>query len=225
MKKYMLIMAMALLAVGLSLKAEDKPAPTELPKSELPKPDADGWIVLFNGKDLTGWTGDPNIWRVVDGYISGKVDKVGYNTFLVFNYPLSNYTLEAKFILVDKKGNSGIQYRSKVHDPKKWIVGGYQADIGEGWWGALYEERGRGILFKPKTPPKIAPENGWNQFVFTANGPNIKHEVNGEVTGEYEEKDAVKGAKEGVIALQYHSPGGFEVRFKDIRIKLLEEKK
>jgi len=160
----------------------------------------------------------------VDGYISGKVDKVGYNTFLIFNHPLTNYTLEAKFVLVDKKGNSGIQYRSKVYDVKKFVVGGYQADMGDGWWGALYEERGRGILFKPKTPPAIKPDNGWNQFVFTADGPKIKHEVNGEVTGEYEEKDAVKGAKDGIVALQYHSPGGFEVRFKDIRIKLIETK-
>ncbi|MBT7972204.1 MAG: DUF1080 domain-containing protein, partial [Verrucomicrobia bacterium] len=28
----------------------------------LQKPDAEGWINLFNGKDLTGWNGDPKVW-------------------------------------------------------------------------------------------------------------------------------------------------------------------
>ena len=74
--------------------AQDKP------QVELPKPDADGWISLFNGKDLTGWEGNPAIWRVVDGYISGKIEKVGGNTFLIYNHSFSDFVLEAKWILV-----------------------------------------------------------------------------------------------------------------------------
>ena len=56
--------------------------------------------------------------------------------------------LEADFVLVDGKGNSGIQYRSKqsVRGANKWVVKGYQADIGKGWFGKLYEEGGRGVL-------------------------------------------------------------------------------
>ncbi len=195
----------------------------------LPKPDAGGWITLFNGKDLTGWNGDPKVWRVKDGYISGEIEKlVGGNTFLVFKKPFSNYVLEADFILVGKKGNSGIQYRSKQSEngANKWVVKGYQADLGNGCWGKLYEEGGRGALvwgYKDKAPG-IKEDDGWNTYRITASGTKLKQEINGAVTIEFEDKDPAKAAREGMIALQYHAPGGFEVRFRNIRIKLLGDK-
>ena len=203
-------------------------APLQADHHELPKPDKDGWITLFNGKDLTGWDGNPEVWSVVDGYISGKIDKlVGGNTFLVYKHPLANYVLEAEWILVDGKGNSGIQYRSKqsARGDNKWVVKGYQADIGNGWFGKLYEEGGRGLLVgKYKNKPEIKKENGWNTYKITANGTKLSQEINGVVTIELDDKDPKKAAKEGIIALQYHSPGGFEVRYRKIRIKLLKKK-
>jgi len=230
------VCVLALFALlGLALRAEDKPA--GIPIAELPKADADGWITLFNGKDLTGWAGDPAVWRVTDGYISGKADKVGGNTFLIFNYPFENFILEAKFVMV-KGGpfpNSGIQYRSRIANPAKWVVGGYQADMGDGWYGSLYDELSRDkLLFK--APPEVDKSikfDDWNQYKVTANGTKLKHEVNGIVGGELDDLDEngkphPKGSLKGVIALQFHSPGGFEIKFKDIRIKLLpptEEKK
>lgn len=212
------VFALSILCLAVSgASAQDKP------QVELPKADADGWIALFNGKDLTGWEGDKTIWRVVDGYIQGKVDKIGYNTFLVYGHPFSDFVLEAKFIL-PKGGNSGIQYRSKVTDPAKWVVGGYQADIGAGYWGILYEERGRGILVKPNPEvQKTIKFDDWNTFVVTANGSKLKQEVNGVVTVDFDDTDEKKRAAEGILALQYHAPGNFEIRFKDIRIKLLKK--
>ncbi len=199
------------------------PAAAAQDKPPLPAPDADGWISLFNGKDLTGWSGDPSIWRVVDGYIQGKVDKIGYNTFLVYAHPFSDFVLEAKFIL-PKGGNSGIQYRSKVTDPAKWVVGGYQADIGGGYWGILYEERGRGILVKPiKEVEKTIKFDDWNTFQITAEGSKLKQVVNGMTTVELDDADEKKRSLEGILALQYHAPGNFEIRFKDIRIKPLKK--
>ena len=79
-------------------------------KAELPKADKDGWITLFNGNDLKGWDGNPDIWSVKDGYISGFIDKlVGGNSFLVFEHEFSDILLEADFILDDSKSNSGKQ--------------------------------------------------------------------------------------------------------------------
>ena len=198
---------------------------TAVTGAELPKPGPDGWINLFNGKDLTGWNGDPAVWRVENGYISGKAEKVGHNTFLIYERPLANFVLEAKFVLVDGKGNSGIQYRSKVLDPAKWIVGGYQADIGANYFGMLYEERGRGIVVKPvpEALKSIKPDNDWNQFVITAKSNVVKQSLNGIDTVDFTDTDEAKRAMEGVIALQYHAPGGFEIRFKDIRVKLLPQ--
>lgn len=193
----------------------------------LPKPDAEGWITLFNGKDLTGWDGDPKVWRVKDGYISGEKAKLeNGNTFLVFKKPFSNFVLEADVVLVGRKGNSGIQYRSKQSErgENKWVVKGYQADFANGIWGKLYEEGGRGALawkYKGKAP-EIKKDDGWNRYRITADGTKLKQEINGVMTIELDDQDAKKAAKEGVIGLQYHSPGGFEVRFKNIRLKLLK---
>ncbi len=192
----------------------------------LPKPDAEGWITLFNGRDLTGWDGDPKVWRVKDGYVSGEIEKQeNGNTFLVFKKPFSNFVFEADIILVGSKGNSGIQYRSKQSErgPNKWVVTGYQADFANGIWGKLYEEGGRGGLvwnYREKAP-EIKKDDGWNRYRITANGTKLRQEINGVVTIEFDDQDPAKAAKRGVIGLQYHSPGGFEVRFKNIRIKLL----
>lgn len=211
--------AILVMGLGMSALAQDKPA--------LPAPDAEGWITLFNGKDLSGWEGDPNVWRVVDGYISGKAEKVGGNTFLVYGHPFSDFTLEAKWILV-KEGkfpNSGIQYRSTLKDAKKFVVHGYQADIGDGYHGALYEEGGkRGLIFKPsKEAVATVKADDWNQYVITAEGSKVKHTLNGVAVGEFDDQDEKAKRTEGVIALQYHSPGGFEIKFKDIRIKPLKK--
>ena len=122
---------------------------------------------LFNGKDLTGWQGNPELWSVRDGAITGvtKADpKLTHNTFLVWtNGTVTDFELRLSYRIV--AGNSGIQYRSKVLDPGPFgpIVGGYQADFeaGKTYSGILYEERGRGILAErgQKTVVRADPAN------------------------------------------------------------------
>jgi 3-keto-disaccharide hydrolase len=117
-----------------------------------------GFKSLFNGKDLTGWEGVPELWSVQEGAITGKTTKevpAKENTFLVWkDGTVSDFELHAKFKLVpgDEKdfANSGIQYRSKVVKPEYFVVAGYQADMeaGKTYSGILYEEKGRGILAK-----------------------------------------------------------------------------
>jgi hypothetical protein len=194
-------------------------------KVELPKADQEGWISLFDGKDLKGWYGDPKIWRVENGYISGKIDKASHNTFLIYNHPFADFELTAKCTLIKGKGftNSGIQYRSKVLDEKKWIVGGYQADMGAGYWGTLYEEQGRGGLGKKLAGAKDPEFGAWADYKIVAQGNHLEHYLNGAKAMDFVDENAEKAAKSGIIALQYHAPGDFEVRFKDIKIKILNK--
>lgn len=113
-----------------------------------------GFTSLFNGKDLTGWTGNPKLWSVEDGAITGKTgdtsdNKLTHNTFLVYTGEShDDFELRLSYRIVN--GNSGIQYRSRVLSEGEFgpIVGGYQADFEAGttYSGILYEERGRGIL-------------------------------------------------------------------------------
>jgi hypothetical protein len=111
---------------------------------------------LFNGKDLTGWTGNPALWSVKDGAIVGKTtaeNPAKGNTFLIWkDGEVADFTLTAKYRMTPgdekKYTNSGIQYRSKVVDEANFVAAGYQADFeyGDKYSGILYEERGRGIL-------------------------------------------------------------------------------
>jgi hypothetical protein len=179
------------------------------------------FVPLFNGKDLDGWQGDAELWKVADGVIVGSTDnkKLTKNSFLSTTKPYKNFVLKAKFKL--RNHNSGIQFRSKQH--KDHVVKGYQADIADDkHLGILYEEGGRGILANVKAE-EVAPhmKNGeWNEYVLTVDGPHIKQQLNGFTTVDYEEKSD-KGAKEGIIALQIHTGPKMQVEFKDIEIKEL----
>lgn len=119
---------------------------------------ADEGKAIFNGKDLTGWTG-LDFWSVKDGCITGQTTAehpTKGNTFLIWDGKVSDFELTFKYKIVDKDGagagfgNSGVQYRSKVVDPAGFVVAGYQADfeVGKTYSGILYEEKGRGILAK-----------------------------------------------------------------------------
>ncbi len=112
----------------------------------------DGFKPIFNGRDLSGWQGHPDLWSVREGAITGETrddSKLTHNTFLVWtNGLVDDFELRLKYRIVG--GNSGIQYRSAVQEQGRFgpIVGGYQADLeaGKNFSGILYEERGRGIL-------------------------------------------------------------------------------
>jgi uncharacterized protein (TIGR03067 family) len=116
-----------------------------------------GFASIFNGTDLTGWTGNPAFWSVKDGVITGQTTRENPtkgNTFLIWtNGTVSDFELRFSYKLTanntQNSANSGVQYRSKVLDPNNWVVGGYQADMEAGatYSGILYEEKmSRGIM-------------------------------------------------------------------------------
>lgn len=124
-----------------------------------PGDDEAGFKPLFNGKDLSGWQGDTNLWSVQDGAITGQTTaekKINgkSNTFLIWREgEVDDFVLRLSYKIVG--GNSGIQYRSveleKAHEGVKqpFVIGGYQGDFeaGDKFSGILYEEQlGRGIL-------------------------------------------------------------------------------
>ncbi len=100
---------------------------------------------LFNGKDLSGWLTpeDKALFSVENGEIVGRTQgDLKKNEFLATERPYGDFVLKAKVKF--RNGNSGIQFRSKR--AADGVVSGPQADVADGYWGLLYEERGRGIL-------------------------------------------------------------------------------
>jgi hypothetical protein len=171
---------------------------------------------LFNGKDLTGWVTpqDRAIFSVENGEIVGRTrGDLKKNEFLVTDKPYRDFVLKAK--VKYKNGNSGIQFRSKR--APDGAVSGPQADVADGYWGLLYEERGRGILQRyPEDAAKKLVKNGdWNEFEIRAIGKHVTIDFNG--TRIIDRTDD-QFDDEGIIALQTHVGPPMEVRFKDIEI-------
>jgi len=217
-------------------------AKPEEPVAEAPA----GFAVLFNGKDLDGWDGNPQFWSVKDGVIRGETtaEKAAKNnTFLIWRGgELKDFVLKLKFRI--QNGNSGVQYRSK--DLGEWRVSGYQAEVenNPGTVGFLYHEAGRGSLVnvgdcvqidatgEKRIVSQVSDKDAlvkagfykdkdWNEYTITARGNHLVHELNGYPTMELIDDDAAGALRAGILALQIHAGPPMVVEFKDVWLKPL----
>jgi len=185
--------------------------------------DEQGFVPLFNGRDLTGWEGDTKLWIVADGMLIGRSAGINYNDFLTTAKTYRDFILRFQVRLLENKGNSGVQFRSQRVPPPSHEVSGYQADISAGWWGKLYDESRRNRVLA--APPQDVVDQAlkptdWNDYEIQAVGDKVILRLNGVTTVEYTETDAGI-AREGIIATQIHSGGPMEIQFKNLRIKEL----
>lgn len=208
-----------------------------------------GFKEIFNGKDLEGWKGNPDLWSVKDGAITGTTtdeDPIKANTFLVWEGRVANFELELDY-KIGAEGNSGIQYRSKVLDKNEFIVGGYQADIDATmkFAGINYEEKGRGILAQRGTTVTIATDGkkevenhgdaaelgkkikaeDWNHYRVVAKGNELSHFINGELMSKVIDDETDKSSARGVLAFQVHKGPAMEIQFKNIKLKRIRKPK
>lgn len=186
----------------------------------------EGYTALFNGRDLSGWSGDEALWSVDNGEIVGSTHgtKLKHNTFLSTKESFGDFRLLAKVKLINH--NSGIQFRSEQYPDH--VVKGYQADVAEKtYFGMLYEEGGRGIMpywneksdaERERIQTEVAKQGEWNEYEIVCEGDHVQMILNGTTTCDIIDPE---GAKRGIIALQLHSGPEMEVRFKDLFIQQL----
>jgi len=180
------------------------------------------WKHLFDGKTLDGWVQDtPNVWSVRNGMIVGKHNGQKWNDFLRTKEQFDDFELDLEFRLVDGKGNSGIQFRSDIAAQEHELVG-YQADIGEKYWGCLYDEsrRNKVLVQAPLEATSKLDLKGWHRYQIHANGNYIALTLDGMRTVTFVEADREIPGR-GIIALQVHSGPGIEVQFRNIRLRPL----
>jgi len=201
-----LLLGMALQLVGVSLSGAEPEA---------------GFEPLFNGKDLSGWEGNLDLWKVEEGMIVGDSAGIKQNEFLATKEQYENFELRLEFKLRMGEGNTGVQFRS-MREPKSSAVIGYQADLGEKYWGCLYDEHRRNKVLEqaPAELDKVLKKDDWNTYVIRAEGNKITLLVNELKTVEYTEEDTAI-AKTGIIALQVHSGPPLRIEFRNIRLKKL----
>lgn len=188
-------------------------------------------IQLFDGQSLKGWkVSDPAyayLWKVQDGMIVGgdPVKKVPVNSYIITEKTYKNFEFRCLFKLTGDASlgmiNSGIQYRSEVKD-KNMI--GYQADIGEGYWGDIYDEHRRGKLVSGNLEAlrQLLKPDGWNSYIVRCTGDRHELYINGIKTADYIEADKSLPTS-GIIGVQIHSGGNAQIFLKNVEIEVLPD--
>lgn len=189
----------------------------------------DGWINLFNGKNLDGW-------KQLNGkaeYIVDNNEIIGVsvpkepNSFLCTEKDYSDFILEID-VNVEPPLNSGIQFRSlSLDNYMRGRVHGYQCEIdpsNRAWSGGIYDEARRDWLYNLARNEKGSgafKPGEWNTYRIEAIGNHIRTWINGVMCANLVDNETASG----FIALQVHGVGddpekiGKKVRWKNIRIK------
>ena len=195
--------------------------------AESPPPRGEAATSLFDGKTLTGWEGDANIWRVENGCLTGGslTETVRRNEFLATTRDFTNFIIHFQIKLTGTNGfiNSGFQIRSQ-RVPNNSEMAGYQCDFGEpNWYAAIYDESRRNKVMSPSDMKALRPvikQQDWNDYVIRADGPRVRTWINGVMGTDYTEQDPAI-LDWGKMGIQVHGGGKAVVQVKDIFIEEL----
>ncbi len=176
----------------------------------------DGWIAMFNGKDLTGWKSTPDgNFKVEEGLLVVR----GSKAHLFSEKEFKNF--EAKVEIMTKPGsNSGFYVHTKYMED--WPTQGYEVQV-----NCSHTDRVRNasIYNVVKNYDPIAKDDEWYTLEVTVKGKNIVTKINGKVVVDYTEPEGVTGTRKlgkGSFAIQAHDPKS-EVRYRNFMVKELPE--
>lgn len=186
-----------------------------------------GAYSLFDGS-FNGWEGDTKgTWRIEENvFTAGSVDREQpRNEFLSTKREFGDFDLSVSWKLIGTEGfvNGGVQFRTK-RIPNDHEVSGYQADLGAGYDGALYDESRRNKMLalpsKEVLEKARKPLGEWNRYRIRAEGRRIQIWLNGVQTVDYTEADESIPLS-GIIAVQIHGGAKSQVWYKDLAIEEL----
>ena len=183
-----------------------------------------GWISLFNGKNLDGWTvngENPSSITAKDGKIVVKGPRThAFYTGTVNDGTFKNFEFKAK-VYITPGSNSGLYFHSKFQD-KGWPNTGYEAQVNN----THKDNKKTGGLYAIQDVLNKSPvkDNKWFDYHIKVDGKQIIIKINGKQTVDYTEPDDLDRPKrqlsEGTFAIQAHDPKS-HVEFKDLMVKML----
>ncbi|MCH2202698.1 MAG: DUF1080 domain-containing protein [Fuerstiella sp.] len=183
-----------------------------------------GFVTIFDGETFDHWEGDQDVFRIEDGAIVGGTlsKSIPHNFFLRYEESCSDFELRLQFRLIGESTNAGIQIRSRrIPDHHEMI--GYQADLGQTYWGCLYDESRRRRVLAGPDPDKLAKVlklNDWNEYRIVCRGSQVRLWINEFQTVNYTEPDK-DIPLDGDIALQIHGGLPGEAWYRNIRMRKL----
>jgi hypothetical protein len=194
--------------------------------AQTPKPRAPGedWVPLFNGHDLTGWVKIGNEkWDVEDGTIHGVAATKEYG-YLRTEKNFKDFHLSLRF-KCEGDGNSGVFFHAEFKPGTADVVQGpqFEIDCNIGHHTAGIYDVGRQWLIwpAPENETVIRPDD-WNEYLLKVEGNRYVARLNGIQMVDY--TDPKPFGADGGIALQLHSGGHGNFRFKDILIRDLSKR-
>ena len=190
-----------------------------------PKPDADGFIPLFNGKDLDGWKANekPDVFKVVDGNIvvNGPVCHLFY-VGPVQNHEFKDFHFKAQ-VMTFPNSNSGIYFHTKYQE-KGFPNAGFECQVNNTYKA---DPKKTGGLYAIKDVMNTAPvgDNEWFDYDIIVKGKHVEIKINGKTTADWTQPDdwkprgfSARQIGSGTFALQGHDPGS-KVMYRNIRVK------
>ena len=160
-----------------------------LPLSRLaaaaPTEEQDGWVSLFNGRDLSGWKIEQDASFIVT---NGNLRLVTGNGWLRTEKQYTDFVLEAEWRALEPQYDSGFFVRAGL-DGKPWPNEVWQINLAGSALGALV--KGYKTVLPAETPRM--PLNQWVKFRIEVQGKTVTLEVNGERAWEYHDLDALRG--------------------------------
>ena len=209
---------MRTLILMLAAAAASLAQPAHLPDAQ------EGWVSLFNGKDLTGWVKvGHEQWTVEDGAIHGKGVTQEYG-YLMTEKHYQDFELAIRFQCVTS-GNSGVFYRTTFKPGTADVAEGYQFEIDRTMnhhTGGIYTARRGWIVWPSPENEFVIKPTEWNDYVLTVVGNHHRARLNGVQVIDF--TDPVNEVDDGALALQLHAGGKAEMRFQDIFIRDLSHR-
>ncbi len=187
-----------------------------------------GFVNLFNGKDLEGWSqrNGTATYRVEGDSIVGKTSEGSPNSFLCTNKLYGDF--ELKFdVKVDRELNSGVQIRSQsVGDTPEGRVNGPQVEISlDGMAGYVYGESAGGWMTPDadRKPHQNFKDGEWNSYHVVAYGNTIQTWINGQQISDLTHEEKFQTHPKGFLGLQVHGiakgTGPYEVRWRNLKLR------
>ena len=193
--------------------------------AQSPQPPTPHWVPLFNGKDLTGWINiGKEKWVVEDGTIHGIAVTKEYG-YLQTEKSYRDFEMALRFKCEGEGGNSGVFYHVWFKPGTADVTKGpqFEIDCGLGNHTAGVYEQKRGWIAwpSPENEAVIRPDD-WNEYLLKVDGNHYISRLNGVLMVDF--TDPRPESDDGPIALQLHSGGKGNFRFKDILIRDLSHR-
>jgi hypothetical protein len=184
----------------------------------------DGFVAIFNGKDLTGWkiAERPDTFKIVDGALVAKGDRA-HAFYVGDEKPFVNFELRLE-VMTKPNSNGGVYFHTQYQE-KGWPKYGFETQVNQthsDWKksGSLYDVQNVKELF--------VKDNEWYTHTVIVKGDKVTIKLNDKVVNEYTEpagtqpgKDFTRKIDKGTFALQAHDPKS-EVHYRNIRVKRLD---